>query len=63
MIDTDLRHKIVSLLKRGPYMKAEIQHYCRPHPADDTSAALLALERSGVLRYLPSLGLYALVDA
>ena len=61
--DTDLSHKILTLLKRGPYMRMEIANYCRPAPSEDVRDMLLRMERAGAVRYLSMLDLYALVDA
>lgn len=61
MTDTDLHRQIISLLKRGPYMRQEIARYCRPHADADVQQTLLAMERSGTVRYLPAVDLYALV--
>ena len=60
MTDTDLRHKILSLLKRGPFMRPEIHRYCRPHEPEQVDLALLRLESNGTIRHLPSVGLYEL---
>ena len=61
MTDTDLPHKILSLLKRGPYMRPEIHRYCRPHDPDDVDLALRRLESNGTIRHQPGVGLYDLV--
>ena len=63
MTDTDLPHKILTMLKRGPYMRPEIGRYCRPHTSDQVDHALLSMERNGTIRYLGAVGLYQLVDA
>lgn len=63
MTDTDLHHKILTLLKRGPYMRPEIHRFCRPHTSEEVDHTLLRMERAGAVRYLGALGLYALVDA
>ena len=63
MTDTDLHHKILTLLQRGPYMKQEIARYCRPAPSEDVRDMLLRMERNGAVRYLSALDLYTLVDA
>lgn len=56
--EPDLAHKILSLLKRGPYMRQEIARYCRPATSEQVDHALLALERSGMVRYLAAVGLF-----
>ena len=61
--DADLAHKILTLLKRGPYMKQEIARYCRPAPSEDVRDMLLKMERAGAVRYLSAMDLYCLVDA
>lgn len=63
MTDTDLHHKILTLLKRGPYMRPEIARYCRPHTSEEVDHTLLRLECNGTIRYLGAVGLYQLVDA
>ncbi len=63
MTATDLHHKILSLLKRGPYMRPEIHRYCRPHEPEQVDHALLRLESNGAIRYLTGVGLFELVDA
>ena len=63
MTDADLHHKILTLLRRGPYMRPEIARYCRPHTTDEVDHALLRLERNGTIRYLGAVDLYRLVDA
>ena len=55
---TDLRHKILSLLKRGPYMRQEIARYCLPATSEQVDHALLILERTGLIRYLGAVGLF-----
>jgi len=60
---TELERHIVSLLKRGPYMRMEIARYCRPQSAEDVERTLRTMESCGIVRYLPAVGLYALVDA
>jgi len=61
---TDLHHKILTLLKRGPYTRMEIARYCRPAPSEDVLDMLLRMERAGAVCYLSMLDLYALpVDA
>jgi len=61
--DINLSHKILTLLKRGPYMKQEIARYCRPASSEEVLDVLLRMERAGAVRYLSMLDLYALVDA
>jgi len=61
--DADLSHKILTLLKRGPYMKQEIARYCRPASSEEVLDVLLRMERDGAVRYLGGVDLYALVDA
>ena len=63
MTDADLHHKILTLLRRGPYMRPEIARYCRPHTTAEVDHALLRLERNGTIRYLGAVDLYQLVDA
>ncbi len=59
MTDYDiLRHKILSLLKRGHFMRREIHQYCRPDQPEQVDLALLRLESNGTIRYLPGVGLY-----
>jgi len=58
---TDLERQIISLLKRGPYMSMEIARYCRPQSADDVKHTLRTMESRRIARYLPAVGLYALV--
>jgi len=60
---TDLEHQIVSLLKRGPYMRQEIARYCRPHNAEAVDNALQSMKESGKVRFLPFVGLYELIHA
>jgi len=60
---TELERHIISLLKRGPYMLMEIARYCRPQSAEDVERTLRTMESCGIVRYLPVVGLYALVDA
>jgi hypothetical protein len=60
---TDLERQIISLLKRGPYMRHEIIRYCRPHNAEDVDTALQGMNESGKVRLLPFAGLYELIDA
>ena len=62
-VSTDLRHKILTLLKRGPYMRLEITRYCCPHTAEEVDHMLLRMERNGTIRYLGAVGLFQLVDA
>ena len=62
-VTTDLPHKILTLLRRGPYMRPEIGRYCRPHTSDQVDHALLSMERNGTIRYLGAVDLYQLVDA
>ena len=61
MIDTDLPHKILSLLKRGHFMRSEIARYCSPVASDvEVWIALNEMESQGVIRYLSGVGLYGL---
>ena len=61
--DADLRHNILTLLRRGPCMRSEIARYCRPHTSEEVDHALLRMKRNGTIRYLGAVGLYQLVDA
>ena len=63
MTDADLHHKILTLLKRGPYMRQEIARYCRPHTAEEVDHMLLRIEHDRTIRYLGAVGLFELVDA
>ena len=60
MPDTDLRHQVASLLKRGPYMHQEIERYCRQFAPNDVFMELRAMEKDGVVKYHGAMGLYAL---
>ena len=62
-IEHDLPHKIITLLKRGPYMRQEIERYCLPHTPGDVRAVLREMEHAQRVRYLGGVGLYELVDA
>ena len=59
----DIERQIISLLKRGPYMRQEIIRYCRPHNVEAVDTALQYLEQAGKVRILPFAGLYELIDA
>ena len=61
MTDTDLTHKIITLLKRGPYMQAEIWKYCRPASMEQVDHLLWRMESNGAIRYLAAVGLWQLV--
>ena len=60
-LDGDLAHKIISLLKRGPYMQDEIWKYCRPATMEAVDIMLWDMEANGDIRYLGAVGLWQLV--
>lgn len=59
--DSELAHKIISLLKRGPYMQAEVWRYCRPSTMEAVDQMLWRMEANGTIRYLPAVGLWQIV--
>ncbi len=61
--DSELAHKILTLLRRGPYMLPEIERYCRPHAPDDVHSTLLQLEAARTVERNPVTELYSLVAA
>jgi len=61
MTDSELAHQIISLLKRSPLTLAELSHALRPSAnIEQIANALITMEGSGIVRYLPAVGLYTL---
>ncbi len=60
MNDSDLRHKILTMLSAGQYLDTEICKFCQPYYAHEVKSMLLRLESAAAIRRSVATGLWAL---